>query len=359
MRKKKHLNRIAVDLCTPTAERRPTTAEDIRNDVFIEDFSNSEELYEFVLDLTDMTDEDVIYELDGDDTVENKIKYLLGFYDDPSDGSPNIQYCCVDGKELDNVLRYDAFDGLNFDDADSETLADILLDEYEYSEDDDDEWDDEDEDDDLNEDKEKKKNLNKGETKMKNAEKKYYVDFVLKGTAEVYAHDFEEAEDIVQELFDEFYYGNDSDSFPHELADGIESIEIDDVELDTDDDDDNDYDEDDFDEDLDTTDEGIKAFKKLLDDTQYAEVTGATINISDNKLKLKAFGTVLFELEAIKRRPSSPTIYKFTYVEQDPDLDFEDSVYFSSLENVKYFKDYDSFAAFFKDLVDLSEYGDE
>ena len=77
---------------------------------------------------------------------------------------------------------------------------------------------------------------------MKNAEKKYYVDFVLKGTAEVYAHDFEEAEDIVQELFDEFYYGNDSDSFPHELADGIESIEIDDVELDTDDDD---YDEDD------------------------------------------------------------------------------------------------------------------
>ena len=32
MRKKKHLNRIAVDLCTPTAERRPTTAEDIRNE---------------------------------------------------------------------------------------------------------------------------------------------------------------------------------------------------------------------------------------------------------------------------------------------------------------------------------------
>lgn len=143
---KKHLNRIAVDLCTPTAERRPTTAEDIRNDVFIEDFRNSEELYEFVLDLTNMSDEDVIDELDGDDTVENKIKYLLGFYDDPSDGSPNIQYCCVDGKELDDVLTYDSFDGLNFDSIDSETLVDILLDEYGYYDDDDeDEWDDDDE----------------------------------------------------------------------------------------------------------------------------------------------------------------------------------------------------------------------
>ena len=143
---KKHLNRIAVDLCTPTAERRPTTAEDIRNDVFIEDFRNSEELYEFVLDLTNMDDEDVIYELGGDDTVENKIKYLLGFCDDPGDGSPNIQYCCVDGKELDNVLTYDSFDGLNFDSIDSQTLVDILLDEHYYDDDDDeDEWDDDEE----------------------------------------------------------------------------------------------------------------------------------------------------------------------------------------------------------------------
>lgn len=181
---KKHLNRIAVDLCTPTAERRPTTAEDIRNDVFIEDFRNSEELYEFVLDLTNMDDEDVIYELDGDDTVENKIKYLLGFCTDPGDGSPNIQYCCVDGKELDNVLTYDAFDDVDFDDADSETLVDILLDEYEYSEDDDDEWDDDEwdneDEDDLNEEKEKKKNLNKGETKMIDNKIKRFAELLEK-----------------------------------------------------------------------------------------------------------------------------------------------------------------------------------
>ena len=142
---KKHLNRIAVDLCTPTAERRPTTAEDIRNDVFIEDFRNSEELYEFVLDLTNMSDEDVIDELGNDDSVENKIDYLLGFCMDPGDGSPNIQYCCVDGKELDNVLTYDSFDGLNFDSIDSETLVDILLDEHYYDDDDDEEWDDDEE----------------------------------------------------------------------------------------------------------------------------------------------------------------------------------------------------------------------
>ena len=141
---KKHLNRIAVDLCTPTAERRPTTVEDIRNDVFIADFRNSKKLYKFVLDLTNMSDEDVIDELGGDDTVENKIDYLIGFCTDPGDGSPNIQYCCVDGKELGDVVCYDFFDGLDFDSVDSQTLVDILLDEHCYE---DDEYeDDEDED---------------------------------------------------------------------------------------------------------------------------------------------------------------------------------------------------------------------
>lgn len=150
---KKHLNRIAVDLCTPTAERRPTTAEDIRNDVFIEDFRNSEELYEFVLDLVNMDDEDVIDELGNDDSVENKIDYLIDFCADPGDGSPNILYCCVDGKELDDdvVDEYDAFDGLDFDSVDSQTLVDILLDEHYYYEDDDeDEWDEDEEYDEKN-----------------------------------------------------------------------------------------------------------------------------------------------------------------------------------------------------------------
>ena len=155
--------------------------------------------------------------------------------------------------------------------------------------------------DDLNEEKEKKKNLNKGETKMKNAEKKYYVDFVLKGTAEVYAHDFEEAEDIVQELFDEFYYGNDSDSFPHELADGIESIEIDDVELDTDDDDydEDDYDEDDYDEDDDLNEEKekkivedrIKKFAKILEKNGFEDNgMDSSLEVTDNAVTYKDQG---------------------------------------------------------------------
>lgn len=70
---KKHLNRIAVDLCTPTAERRPSTADDIREDVFIEDFSNPEELYEFVLDLVNMDDEDDINEEVDTDSVDKKL----------------------------------------------------------------------------------------------------------------------------------------------------------------------------------------------------------------------------------------------------------------------------------------------
>lgn len=144
---KKHLNRIAAELCTPTAERRPTTAEDIRNDVFIADFRNSKNLYKFVLDLTNMSDEDVIDELGNDDSVENKINYLISFCTDPGDGSPNILYCCVEGKELEDVVCYDSFDGINFDNVDEQTLVDILLDEHCYDDDDDEDYeDDEDED---------------------------------------------------------------------------------------------------------------------------------------------------------------------------------------------------------------------
>ena len=143
---KKHLNRIAVDICTPTAERRATTMDDIRNDVFIADFHSSEDLYDFLLDILNMTDKDVIDELGSDDTVENKINYLISFCTDPGDGSPNILYCCVNGKELDeHVVEYDPFDSLDFDKVDSQTLVDILLDEHCY---DDDEYDD-DEDEDI------------------------------------------------------------------------------------------------------------------------------------------------------------------------------------------------------------------
>lgn len=127
---KKHLNRVAVDLCIPIVERRPTTATDIKNDIFIADFHNSEDLYEFVLDLMNMNDKDIIDELGSADTLENKINYLLSFYTDSSDCSPNILYCCVDGKQLDeNVVKYDSFDDLDFDSIDSQTLVDILLDE--------------------------------------------------------------------------------------------------------------------------------------------------------------------------------------------------------------------------------------
>lgn len=132
---KKHLNRIAVDLCTPTKERRLTTAKDIRNDVFIKDFRNSEELYEFVLDLMNMFDVGVIDVLGGDETIVNKIDYLISFCTDPGDGSPNIQYCCADGKELDYVVCYGPFADLDFDTIGSQTLVDILLDEHYYDDD--------------------------------------------------------------------------------------------------------------------------------------------------------------------------------------------------------------------------------
>lgn len=149
-----------------------------------------------------MDDEDVIDELGSDDTVENKINYLISFCTDPGDGSPNIQYCCVNGKELDDVVEYDDFDEVDFDDADSETLVDILLDNHEY-EDEDDEWDedddfeeddDEDEEDKIEEDMDlkykeysklfsklnKNKDYKKGETKMIDNKIKKFAEFLEK-----------------------------------------------------------------------------------------------------------------------------------------------------------------------------------
>lgn len=141
---KKHLNRIAVDMCTPTAERRPTTIEDIMEDVFIEDFDRSADLYDFLLNILNMTDEDVIEEMGHDDLLKNKIIELIAYCSDPGDGTPNILYCCVEGNEVHNIVSYDAFDDLDFDEINSETLIDILINIGDYEDDDyDDEYDDE------------------------------------------------------------------------------------------------------------------------------------------------------------------------------------------------------------------------
>ena len=100
--------RIIYDKCTPTRDRRPTTAEDIRNDFVIKDFETKEQLLDELYDLTNMEPEDVYDETDiTEDDIDGQINYLMGFFEDPGDGSPNILYLNIDGVNHPDAYPYD------------------------------------------------------------------------------------------------------------------------------------------------------------------------------------------------------------------------------------------------------------
>lgn len=121
-------NRIIYDLCTPTKERRPTTTYDIVNDVRIEDFDSPEELYDALLDIFrfDEYDEE---ELEG--SLEERIETILSIYSDYTDGSPNILYLLLNGKEIPGTIPYDPLKNLNLRNIRQRDLQKVLIDALE------------------------------------------------------------------------------------------------------------------------------------------------------------------------------------------------------------------------------------
>ena len=121
-------NRIIYDLCTPTAERRPTSTYDIMNDVRIEDFDSPEELYDALLDIYrfDEYDEE---ELEG--SLEERIKTILSIYSDYTDGSPNILYLLLNGKEIPGTIPYDPLKGFDLRNIRQRNLQKALIDALE------------------------------------------------------------------------------------------------------------------------------------------------------------------------------------------------------------------------------------
>lgn len=102
--------RLVVDLCTPTAERRPATIEDIYDDFKVLEFNSKEELAnelaqmsgyenlkEFKQELVDEGDNLDDYDFEGDE-LDKLCQYFLSTMSDPGDGSPNIQYISINGK---------------------------------------------------------------------------------------------------------------------------------------------------------------------------------------------------------------------------------------------------------------------
>lgn len=133
--------RLIYDLCNPTRDRRPTTEDDI-DDVIIEEFDNLEDCWETLCDLMDFDEDDLEYELDmgADAEPEDKIKVLLDSPIDPGDGSPNIQYLSVNGKEWDlpGICAYDCFENLDLENCSLKELREAWLEEF--AEEDEDDW---------------------------------------------------------------------------------------------------------------------------------------------------------------------------------------------------------------------------
>lgn len=123
-------NRLIMDICTPTRDRRPTTAEDVEKDIMVENLDDAEEVYNELLYFSGMgAEEDEIEDEVGTDLIE-KIRYLLGYLEDPGDGSPNILYCCVEGNVLPEAMPYDCLDGLNLDTCSREEIVRAIQDEF-------------------------------------------------------------------------------------------------------------------------------------------------------------------------------------------------------------------------------------
>ena len=146
--------KMVMDLCTPTAERRPTTIEDIYNDFKVLEFNSKKELAnelarmsgyknlkEFKQELVDEGIDLDDYDFGGD-ALDKICQYFLSDMSDPGDGSPNIQYISINGKPVyeDYWMTYDTLSD-NMDllahGSEEDIIKYYLKYEYDYIEDED------------------------------------------------------------------------------------------------------------------------------------------------------------------------------------------------------------------------------
>ena len=119
--------RLIWDDCSPTLNRRPTTDEDIQEDIHIKEFDNEDDFVQHILDLTN-SDMDDLEDAEGS-TPFDKAVSLMGYCDDPGDGSPNFLYLSVDGEE--NTLStypYDCLSDLDLENCSEEEIKKVLID---------------------------------------------------------------------------------------------------------------------------------------------------------------------------------------------------------------------------------------
>ena len=182
-------NRIIYDLNTPCRDRRPTTKEDIINDIHVKDYDSAKDLLDDLIDLLDenkenvyewLVDDDILYNcatnpswddsLDYDSSYEDIVNtffekggkgsadsVIYAFLNDYPDipvlpidwgyGGVNILYLCVDGVAYKDIEPYDPLTGLDLNTTTEKEVVETLLkyidDHKDGDEDEDDDKDDE------------------------------------------------------------------------------------------------------------------------------------------------------------------------------------------------------------------------
>ena len=127
--------RLIWDDCQPTRDRRPTTSEDIEDDIHVVDYDREEDVLDELLGLAGYDEEDL--DFDAEMTIYDKIEKLLSVFDDPGDGSPNILYASLNGEELDGSLPYDCLDGLDLETITEDEVIKAVKGEFVEDDDDD------------------------------------------------------------------------------------------------------------------------------------------------------------------------------------------------------------------------------
>lgn len=115
----KNKDRMIWDDCTPTLDRRPTTVDDIENDIHVQDFGNPGEILEF---LEDLAGTDAV-----GDTYEEKLEDILTYFEDSGDGSPNILYLSINGQEVGGTYVYDCIKHLDLSTVTEEEVKQAML----------------------------------------------------------------------------------------------------------------------------------------------------------------------------------------------------------------------------------------
>lgn len=106
--------KLVWDEATPTRDRRPTTPDDIWNDVHLEEGEELNSLYDRLVEIYDVDEEDY-----PRDALVESIKDLASIGDDLGDGSPNILFLKVGGGIVIDVEYFDSgidYDNMNEDD---------------------------------------------------------------------------------------------------------------------------------------------------------------------------------------------------------------------------------------------------